>query len=153
MCILFSLFIQHANRIFTYSECVCVCVFYSPYLFDTQISSLHILSVCVCVLFALLIRHANRIFTYSECVCVFVSVLFALLIRPANRIFSAPYYIVICGVSGSIIVFQTISFRSRFSVNKLLRFSLKLFSDTVVILKRILQDIINVSRSSCKGAH
>jgi hypothetical protein len=33
----------------------------------------------------------------------------ALVILHANRIFSAPYYIVICGLSGSTIFFHVIS--------------------------------------------
>ena len=70
-----------------------------------------------------------------------VCLLLDLLILHANRVFSAPYFIVICGVSGSILFFKIISFRSRFSINKLLRFSLKLSSYSFIILRRILRDI------------
>ena len=90
--------------------------------------ALHILSVCVCSL------------SYPACTV------------------HGPYYIVICGLSGSYHIFFYILINSVIFRNKLLNikyvfwFSLQLLSETFLILRRIKWDtIINVRRSSCKA--
>jgi hypothetical protein len=69
------------------------------------------------------------------CVCIL-----ALVIRPPNRIFSAPYYIVICGLSGFANFFShylingTIFGKKLLNIKCVYRFSLQLFSETFLIL-------------------
>jgi hypothetical protein len=61
----------------------------------------------------------------------------------------APYYIVVCGLSG-FTTFFLISYKARFSEKKLL--NIKHCSEIFFILRRIQRDaIINVLRSSCKN--
>ena len=69
----------------------------------------------------------------------------------------APYYILICVLSGFIILFHIISQTVWFSKKKLLNikcvfwFSLQLLLETFLVLRRIQRDIaINVKTSSCK---
>ena len=92
--------------------------------------------------------------TYSECVSV------PLAIEHANCIFPAPYYIVICGLSGSTIFFHTTSYTVRFSGERdrkviehktcVLIFTTT-FSEIFLILRRTECDmIINVYWSSRK---
>jgi hypothetical protein len=80
---------------------------------------------------------------------------------PASKA-NAPYYIVICGLSGSTVFFSTLSHkRDNFRVGgrgrgnfiqhkRVFWFSLQLLSKTFAILRRIQRDIINVKTSSCK---
>jgi hypothetical protein len=97
--------------------------------------------------------------TYSECLSV------PLAIEHANCIFPAPYYIVICGLSGSTIFFHTTSYTVRFSGererererqksywhNTCFLISSTTFSEIFLILRRTQCDmIINVYWSSRK---
>ena len=75
----------------------------------------------------------------------------------AARNAHAPYYIVICGLSGSTITFHVIINGTIFGKNKLLRtkcmfwFSAQLSSETFPTLRRTQRHmIINAYRSSCK---
>ena len=73
--------------------------------------------------------------TYSECVSV------TFVIQRAVRM----HHIVICGLSGSTIVFHIISYKMCALI------SLQLLSEIVLILRRTERDIIrNVYRSLCK---
>jgi hypothetical protein len=67
----------------------------------------------------------------------------------------APYYIVICGLSGCTIFFHIISQTARFSGKKLLNikcvfcFHLQILSETFLVLRRMQRStVINVHRSS-----
>jgi len=89
----------------------------------------------------------------SACVCVCVCVCVALVIRHAM----STRHIVIHGLSDSTQFFYIISHKTRFSKKKLLntkcvvRFSLQLYSETFLILRRNKRDMIkNVHWSSCK---
>jgi hypothetical protein len=86
----------------------------------------------------------------SKCVCV------CSLSYPACK-GHAPYYIVICGLSGSTIFYRIISQMALFSGKKLLNtkcvfwFSLHLLFENFLILRRIQRDfVVNVHRYSCK---
>jgi len=82
--------------------------------------------------------------THSECV--------QSLSYPACKA-HAPYYIVICGLSGSMIFFPMAQFSDKklLNIKYVFRFLLQLLSETFLILRIIQQDIIiNVHGSSCE---
>jgi len=79
----------------------------------------------------------------------------ALVTWNVNCIFSVPNYIVICGLFGCTLFshyhIKGLIFRQHFlNTEFVFWFSLQLFSETFLILRRIEEDIINVYRSSCK---
>jgi hypothetical protein len=82
--------------------------------------------------------------------------MYPLLSYPASNA-HAPYYIVICGLSGITIYFHIISKMVRFSggeelfnIKWVFYFSLWLLSAAFLILRRIQRCITNVRTSSCE---
>jgi hypothetical protein len=74
------------------------------------------------------------------CLCIL-----ALVIQHPNHVFSAPYYIVICGLS------DTIFEKNLKNTKYVFWLPLQILSETFLILRRIQRGIvINVYRSSCK---
>ena len=81
----------------------------------------------------------------------------ALVIRHANHIISAPYYIVIFGLSGCTVFFSlyvinvNIFGKELLNINYVFWVSLQLLSETFLVLRRIQRGVINLlHRSSCK---
>jgi len=87
--------------------------------------------------------------------CLF---LYSCISYPARKShFSTPYYIVMCGLSGSTTFFHVISQKTRFSIKALLNikcvlwYSLQLLSQKLLILSIIQRDIsIKLRRFTCK---
>ena len=105
--------------------------------------------VCVCVYVCARVRVGVGVVARAlACACARV----ALLIQHVTRC-----HIVICGLSGSTIVFDIISQTARFSGKKLLNikrvfcFSLQMLFETFLILRRIQRDIVkNVKTTFCE---